>query len=156
MDFALRHRALLDSLLRHADCYGCQLRMRQLPEEAGAPFEYALSISSSPEAAEGTLFIFAPEEIYLTSQLLHQMTRSVARAEVAGGPSVLLFSDTNLPALRNILRATGLEQHAQIASYSMERETSGLAAHLPQYRFHWMPLPASVAPEAPAAGYHAS
>jgi hypothetical protein len=140
MDFEARYRALLLALQSHADAHGFKIELRRQPESDGHPFEFALCSTADLSSAEGTLFVFPPTDVCLTSRLLSVLTRGIARTEGFGGPSVLLFCDTCLPAISNLLQASGLAYHAQVGSYTVLREMHGAtASRLIRYRVNWLP-----------------
>jgi hypothetical protein len=111
-----RYRDVLAAVKRHASNQGVEVTVDYSPTIESEP--YVLSFAQvDAKGPGGVILIFPPTDMMLTSNEIAFIIQQINRVESVGGQALLVFSEETLALVNNVLKASGIFNHATAASY---------------------------------------
>jgi hypothetical protein len=111
-----RYRDILVAAKRHAINCGVDVNLDYTPALENEP--YVLSYSTAPgEQRRGVILVFPPTDLFLSSNEIAFIIDQIKNMENEGGQTLLVFSEETLARITNVLKASGITNHASASSY---------------------------------------
>ncbi|MCH7472826.1 hypothetical protein IIA79_07740 [bacterium] len=127
MSGAGRYSQLVEAAKRRLRSLGVESKLEFAPEEGNFPFIFSYGSNSGGQQT-GLVFLFAPENLFLNSEVLAFVIEHIRSSRNNGPRPLLLFGEGSIEVVQNILRTTGIARNAAVDTYGVTDQG---------YEMHW-------------------
>lgn len=114
------HMDVVLEVQRHAAATGLDTELEYHPDEEYLPYIIKY-VSDTDDSKHGRIMLFPQDDIYFTSSQLSFIIQHIRQTEEMGGHTLLVFNESSLGRVQNILETTGVTRHADLAVFNKDK-----------------------------------